>query len=111
MVSAINRTNLLSPSEIRDHMRRALEWRFHDTSLIRQFSFKNFLQAIAFANRVAQVAEAEAHHPDISISLNSVKVELTTRHAGGLTSKDFEIAAKVDRLVWFGDEEAVAAAS
>ncbi|AGY57065.1 4a-hydroxytetrahydrobiopterin dehydratase [Gloeobacter kilaueensis] len=59
----------------------------------RTYRFADFAQAMVFVNQVAQEAEAAAHHPDIQISYNRVKLTLTTHDAGGLTTKDFELAA------------------
>jgi 4a-hydroxytetrahydrobiopterin dehydratase len=89
----------LSVDEVRDSMRLVPNWTQCDHSIIREFSFKDFRQAIDFVNRVAEVAETENHHPDISISYSKVKLDLSTHSAGGLTSKDFELATKVDLLV------------
>ena len=79
-------------------MKNAPMWVLHDHSIVREFIFKSFQQAISFVNHVADLADAADHHPDIFISYNKVKLEFSTHSAGGLTSKDFELAAKVDRL-------------
>jgi 4a-hydroxytetrahydrobiopterin dehydratase len=52
-----------------------------------------------FVNRVARLAEAANHHPDIVIKYNKVRLTLTTHDEGGLTEKDFKLANKIDRLV------------
>src|SRR3989338_763504 len=62
------------------------------------FKFKNFKQAISFANAVAEIAETEGHHPDLFISWGKVKVELTTHSIGGLSENDFILAAKIDKI-------------
>src|SRR5947209_1393000 len=64
--------------------------------LVRRFRFKDFAEAMAFVNRVADLAEAEGHHPDIHISWNRVRLELTTHAIKGLSENDFILAAKVD---------------
>ena len=66
---------------------------------MRQFQFADFLGSIAFVNSVAQVAEAAGHHPDIDIRYNKVRLALTTHDAGGITAKDFDLAAKAGLLV------------
>jgi 4a-hydroxytetrahydrobiopterin dehydratase len=58
----------------------------------------DFAQAMAFVNRVAEVAEEKNHHPDIGISWNRVTLRLSTHDAGGLTALDFDLARAVDRL-------------
>lgn len=66
--------------------------------LRRQFSFKDFREAIAFVNKVADLAETEGHHPDIYIFYNKVQIELFTHAVGGLSENDFIMAAKIDKL-------------
>jgi 4a-hydroxytetrahydrobiopterin dehydratase len=51
-----------------------------------------------FVNRVARVAEAANHHPDVAISYNKVRLTLTTHDEGGLTMKDFKLASKINKL-------------
>ena len=70
-----------------------------DTRLERRFEFKDFLQAMEFVNRVAGIAEAEGHHPDIAIHWNKVDLVLWTHSIGGLHENDFIVAAKIDRLL------------
>jgi 4a-hydroxytetrahydrobiopterin dehydratase len=60
--------------------------------------FKNFVEAIAFVNQIVEPAEAAGHHPDLEISYNKVTVSLTTHDAGGLTSKDFDLAQVISKL-------------
>ena len=62
------------------------------------FTFKNFKEALAFANRVGGVAEAERHHPDMLVGWGKVGITLTTHAIGGLSENDFIIAAKIDEL-------------
>lgn len=66
--------------------------------LVRRFEFRDFREAIAFVEKVAELAEAEDHHPDILISYNKVRLELWTHAVGGLSENDFIMAAKVNRL-------------
>jgi 4a-hydroxytetrahydrobiopterin dehydratase len=73
-------------------------WDLKDNALVRTFKFKNFVGSIAFVNRVADVAEAEGHHPDIHISWNKVTLALTTHAIGGLSENDFILAAKVNDM-------------
>jgi 4a-hydroxytetrahydrobiopterin dehydratase len=67
--------------------------------LRREVAFTDFKAAIAFVNRVAEVAEAENHHPDITIHYNRVVFTLWTHDAGGLTENDLILAAKIDELL------------
>ncbi len=73
-------------------------WELRDGSLVRTFKFKNFVGSMAFVNKVADVAEAEGHHPDIHISWNKVTLTLTTHAIGGLSENDFILAAKINGL-------------
>lgn len=64
----------------------------------RQFTFKNFKGAIAFVNKIAEVAEEEQHHPDIYIFYNKVQIDLFTHAVGGLSENDFIVAQKIDKM-------------
>ncbi len=68
------------------------------TAISREFKFADFRQAMAFINKVADLAEREGHHPDIYIFYNRVKLELSTHALGGLSENDFILAAKIDKL-------------
>jgi len=65
--------------------------------LARTFRFKGFLPGVEMVDRIAQVAEAEGHHPDLLLSYGSLTVQLWTHAAGGLTENDFVLAAKIER--------------
>ena len=65
----------------------------------RKFEFSDFITAMRFVNRVARLAEAANHHPDIAINYNRVRLALTTHDEGGLTMKDFKLAGKVNKFV------------
>lgn len=64
----------------------------------REFKYKNFKEAMSFANTVAAIAEEEGHHPDLQISWGKVVVELTTHAIEGLSENDFILAAKIDKI-------------
>ena len=66
--------------------------------LWKSYKFKNFVEAVDFVNRVTPLAEAAGHHPDLHVSWGSVGVELWTHKIDGLSSSDFIMAAKIDRL-------------
>jgi len=74
------------------------EWKRQGTGITRTFVFKNFPAAIRFVNRVAKLAEAAWHHPDIVVRWNKATLTLTTHDVGGLTRKDFALAHQFDRL-------------
>jgi 4a-hydroxytetrahydrobiopterin dehydratase len=66
--------------------------------LTRTFRFRDFAGGLAFVNRVGELAEKEAHHPDICLSWGKVRIELWTHKVNGLTENDFILAAKIDQL-------------
>jgi 4a-hydroxytetrahydrobiopterin dehydratase len=67
-------------------------------SLHKRLRFRDFAQTMAFVNRVAALAEAEGHHPDLGIHYNVLDVNLSTHAIGGLSENDFILAAKIDGL-------------
>ncbi len=70
-------------------------WRMEGGRLRRTFQFRDFVQAMGFVNRMAEVAEQEGHHPDFTVHYSRVEVELWTHAADGLTENDFILAAKI----------------
>ena len=74
-------------------------WSEVDDALERTFELPDFVAALAFVNRVGELAESEDHHPDISISYNRVTLRWWTHTAGGITDRDRELAAKTNELV------------
>lgn len=89
----------LSAAEIASHLTKVPDWKIENGELVRTFQFKDFLGSMQFVNKVADLAEAAAHHPDIDIRYNKVRLGLVTHDAGGLTAKDFQLAAKADSLL------------
>jgi len=69
-----------------------------DKKLQKKFPFENFKQGMAFAQKIAEIAESENHHPDLFVSYPEVEVKLTTHSIGGLSENDFIMAAKIDEL-------------
>jgi 4a-hydroxytetrahydrobiopterin dehydratase len=67
-------------------------------SVLREFTFKNFVDAMAFANKITPVAETEGHHPDLAIGWGKVVVTLTTHAIGGLSENDFILAAHINGI-------------
>ena len=74
-------------------------WELEENKLVRRFRFKDFKEAMAFVNKVADLAESEGHHPDIHISWNRVRLELTTHAIKGLSENDFIMAAKISQVL------------
>ena len=73
-------------------------WTEVDDALERTFELENFVEALAFVNRVGELAEAEGHHPDIAIHYNRVTLRWWTHTAGGVTDRDRELAETSGRL-------------
>jgi 4a-hydroxytetrahydrobiopterin dehydratase len=74
------------------------DWSETGGALERTFEFASFPDAIAFVNRLAELAERENHHPDIAVSYRTVTVRWTTHSAGGITDRDRELAAATGSL-------------
>jgi 4a-hydroxytetrahydrobiopterin dehydratase len=74
-------------------------WVEVDGALQREFELPSFPEAIAFVNRVAELAEQENHHPDVTISYKRVTLRWTTHSAGGITNRDRELARRSDELL------------
>ncbi|HMF09665.1 MAG TPA: 4a-hydroxytetrahydrobiopterin dehydratase [Thermoanaerobaculia bacterium] len=85
-------------------------WRLEQnaTRLERRFEFRDFVEAMKFVNRVADLAEQQGHHPDFAIHWNKVDLTLWTHKIGGLHENDFILAAKIDRLLVEDPDETIA---
>jgi len=92
----------LSREEIEDLLRQVDGWTVEEAEghlrLAKVFKFKGFMPGVELVNRIAPVAEAEKHHPDLLVTFGAVTVWLWTHAAGGITQNDFILAAKIDRL-------------
>ncbi|HLC89747.1 MAG TPA: 4a-hydroxytetrahydrobiopterin dehydratase [Patescibacteria group bacterium] len=76
------------------------EWLNQNNSLIKEFIFQNFKEALAFVNKVGEVAESKNHHPDILMyGYKKVKITLTTHDQGKVTDKDTEMAELIDKIM------------
>jgi 4a-hydroxytetrahydrobiopterin dehydratase len=85
----------LTEREIADLLRKYPEWAIEEGMLVRFWTFNGFVEAIAFVNRVARLAEQAGHHPDIDIRYNRVKLALVSHDAGGITARDAQMAARL----------------
>jgi 4a-hydroxytetrahydrobiopterin dehydratase len=91
----------LSPSEARETIRNLDGWALDSDArrISRAWTVKNFMAGIDFFNKVAALAEAEGHHPDLHIEgYRNLKIVLWTHAAGGLTENDFILAAKINQV-------------
>jgi 4a-hydroxytetrahydrobiopterin dehydratase len=89
----------LEGEELEALSRQVPEWEVvEEHHLKREFRFGNFREALAFVNRVGELAEEQGHHPNIAFGWGRVEVTIFTHKIDGLTESDFILAAKVDRL-------------
>lgn len=88
----------MSDDEIKKAMQAVPEWTETGGTIHRTYQFANFVESMAFVNAIAGVAETDQHHPDILVRWNKVTLTLSTHDAGGITAKDFAMAAAADRL-------------
>ncbi len=90
-------TTALNTAEIEEVLKAHPDWHLEGGKLIRKWTFKDFVEAMAFVNRVAAVAEAAGHHPDIDIRYNQVILGLISHDAGGITKRDTAMAGQIDK--------------
>ena len=88
----------LSMNDAHQRLQRLSGWTLEGNAIRKQFTFKDFAEAVAFVNRLAPNADAADHHPDILINYKRVTLTYSTHSEGGLTEKDFAGAAEADRL-------------
>ncbi len=91
-------TRRLSPEQAQETAKAFPDWTCDGQTLARAFQFRDFKQSMAFVTRVADAAERADHHPDIHVSYDKVRLELSTHSAGGLTDLDFKLARTIDSL-------------
>ncbi len=88
----------LDRQQVAAQMQRRPEWTLQGDQIERLLTFENFVDAMIFVNRLAEVAEELGHHPEIRIVYNRVNLTLSTHDAGGLTQKDFQLAQRIDSM-------------
>ena len=88
----------LERQQVAEGLQKLTNWTLQGDQIERLLKFENFVDAMIFVNKVAEIAEEEEHHPDIRIVYNRVTLDLTTHDAGGLTQKDFQMARRIDSL-------------
>ena len=87
----------LTQAEIEEVLRTHPDWKLQGGKLVREWTFKDFVAAMAFVNQVAGIAEAAGHHPDIDIRYNRVQLGLVSHDAGGITQRDAAMAANLSK--------------
>jgi 4a-hydroxytetrahydrobiopterin dehydratase len=88
----------LTDAQVQERLEQIPGWELASGKLRRTFKFEDFKRAFGFMTQVALVAEARDHHPDWSNVYNRVVIELSTHDAGGITDKDFALAAAANAL-------------
>jgi 4a-hydroxytetrahydrobiopterin dehydratase len=88
----------LNDDEIGERLGTLAGWRREGDRIVRRWRFPSFTAAIGFVNRVAALAEQQDHHPDILVHYVEVTLTLWSHDAGGLTERDFRLAARIDGL-------------
>ena len=86
----------LSDAEARTRLAGLTGWEIDGDRLRKRYTLDSFKAAIAFVNRVAALAETADHHPDILVEYKRVTLTLTTHDEGGLSARDFSLAARID---------------
>jgi 4a-hydroxytetrahydrobiopterin dehydratase len=86
---------LLSETQIKDRLARLPAWERRGNEIRRTWTFADFESSMAFVNKVAALAQAADHHPDIDIRYSKVTLALSTHDAGGLTARDFDLAEAI----------------
>jgi len=95
----------MTPAVAQPYLDQVAGWQLVEgepLKLARRVKFKDFAQAMVFVDRLAELAEAEGHHPDFCVSWNRVKLELVTHAIGGLSENDFIMAARINELEEIG---------
>jgi 4a-hydroxytetrahydrobiopterin dehydratase len=90
--------NKLTIQEIDERLKNLPDWYLDQDALRRDWQFKNFAEALQFINQVGGLAEKHDHHPEIFNVYNKVNLRFNTHFVGGITRKDFDIAAEINRL-------------
>ena len=86
----------LSADQIAGKLKALSGWEYKNNAISKTFKFKEFLHGIEFVQKVAEIAEAADHHPDITINYTRVTFSCSTHDAGGVTDKDFKLANNIE---------------
>jgi 4a-hydroxytetrahydrobiopterin dehydratase len=89
---------LLTSREVDGKLRTLRGWKRSGRFITKTFEFDEFMDGISFLNKVARIAEAHEHHPDIKIRYTSIKLSIQTHSEGGVTSWDVGLARAIDRI-------------
>jgi len=87
----------LEANEVRDRLAATPGWTLKGNAIERMYNFPDFAASMRFVNQVAQLAETLDHHPDILVQYDRVTLTLSSHDSGGLTDRDFRLAAQIDK--------------
>ena len=99
MVTKLTPVSKLDDDELRQRLTEIPGWGFENGKLHREFSFSDFVEAFGFMTRVALLAETRNHHPDWSNVYNRVVIDLNTHDVGGVSERDFDLAAEITKAL------------
>ena len=88
----------LGKAQVEKLLAQVSGWSLSGERITKECKFKNFVEAMKFVSRVADIAEQEGHHPDIHIHYNVVRFDIWTHAIDGLSENDFILAAKINEL-------------
>ena len=86
----------LTDAEVRERLKSLSGWELSGRSIRKAYPFPDFNAGMVFANRVAALADAQDHHPDMLVQYKQVTLTLTSHDTGGLTARDFRLAQAID---------------
>jgi 4a-hydroxytetrahydrobiopterin dehydratase len=89
----------LTEAEINEHLQKVTGWKQDGDTIQKTYKLPSFPASIAFVTHIGFLAEAAAHHPDIDIRYNKVMIGLSTHDVGGISEKDFALAADIDEIM------------
>jgi len=91
---------LLDQQKVMKNLKNLDNWNFDNNQIHSEYQFEDFKEALSFVNKIGDEAEKMNHHPDMLLhSWNKVKVTISTHSEGGVTEKDFKLAAIIDKLL------------
>ena len=88
----------MSKDEIQQALADLPGWELAGEEIAKEYKLGNFVEAVAFVDRLVEPAEAANHHPDLEIHYNRVRVALSTHSEGGITARDIAMAKEIDKL-------------
>lgn len=89
----------LASAKIKQALKGLPGWKLVAGEIVKAFKFKDYYQTIAFVNASAWISHHTDHHPDLEVGYNQCKVRYSTHSAGGITRKDLECAARIEKMV------------